>query len=335
MNRALALCVAATVAACAAKTKEPTSSFSDLTFKRRSDVPAILTLMPDSPSARATYDGLVDELGSDFDLVPRIVGSDMTVEGLTAIMTKERPKAVVVMNNPTLRLYRSFQQTARPEYRRLPVVAVLTSFLRETSGGMENLAGVIYEVPLVTSLVNLRSILKQPLKRVGVLHRPLFANFIKEQARLAATEGFEIVGIEVTGKSRSQVRNGLRELRGDLNVDAIWVLNDNVLLDRNTLRKGWLPGLQGNRTPVIVNVRSLLSRDIDFGTFAVLPDHSALGSQAGQLIGSIASSGWKIDTSGDGFEYPLSVEKVLDVTFARRYLEIEEQQLATIDQLVE
>ncbi len=319
--------------ACAPKVQERESAFADLQFARRTEVPAILTLMPDSPSARATYDGLVDELGVDFDLVPRIVERNTSAEQIAKLVSEVKPKAVVVMNNPTLRAYRNYQR-AVPSATRIPVVAVLTSFLRESSEGVQNLAGVIYEVPLVTSLVNLRTILKQPLKKIGVLHRPIFGRFIEEQRKLAETEGFELVGIEVSGKKRSEIRTGLRSLRNDKGVDAIWVLNDNVLLDRNMLRKGWLPGLRNNRTPVVVNVRSLLSRDIDFGTFAVLPDHNALGTQAGQLIGTIAGSGWSVP-SGASYEYPLSVEKVLDVAFARRYLEIEEQQLATIDQLVE
>jgi vacuolar-type H+-ATPase subunit F/Vma7 len=332
LKRIVIVAALAALAACAPKRTERESSFADLQFARRAEVPAILTLMPDSPSARATYDGMVDELGADFDLVPRIVTRKTSVEELAQIIGDVKPKAIVVMNNPTLRLYRQYQ-IARPAAKRTPVIAVLTSFLRESSEGVQNLTGVIYEVPLVTSLVNLRTILKQPLKRVGVLHRPIFGKFIEEQRKLAQTEGFELVGIEVSGKKRSEIREGLRDLRNEKGVDAIWVLNDNVLLDREMLRKGWLPALRRNRTPVVVNVRSLLSRDVDFGTFAVLPDHNALGTQAGQLIGNIAATNWQVD--GAGFEYPLSVEKVLDVTFARRYLEIEEQQLATIDQLVE
>ena len=322
------------LASCAAGSREKESSFANLRVERRANVPAILALMPDSASAREAYNGLVTELGEDFDLVIQLVNPDTSPTTIARAIRAERPRAIVLMNNPTLRLFRQYQLTAPPRQRNIPAVALLTSFLRETSEGVSNLTGVIYEVPLVTSLVNLRALLDQPIDRVGVLYRPIFSRFVDEQRRLSAGEGFELIGVEVSGTDGAQIRQGLSRLRQEMNVDAIWVLNDNRLLSEGMLLRGWLPALRNNRTPVIVNARSLVSKDVSFGTFAVLPDHRALGTQTAQLISSLADRDWKIRTSAE-FEYPISVEKVLDVKFARRNLEIKDNQLATIDQLVE
>lgn len=298
----------------------------------RPELPTLLAFMPLSASAEATFAGLQSELGEDFNLVPSYLGADATPTQLAEQIERSRPAILLLMNNPTLRLYRSYQ--ALPSARRdLPAVAVLASFLRETSGGINNLTGVIYEVPLLTSLVNLRVLLKQPLKRVGVILRPSFRSFLEEQRALAASEGFQLVGVEVAGADQREVKNALERLRSDEKVDAIWVLNDNVLLAPNVLTKGWLPGLRGNKIPVVVNVGSLLSKKVDFGTFAVLPDHRALGVQAAAMVSSVAERGWQ--TAGLGFEYPVSVETVLDLAFARKNLELAEDQLATVDRLLE
>ncbi len=319
--------------ACSASSPR-SSPFEDVEVRaRRPDLPVIVALMPDSPSARATYDGLVDELADDFDVLPHVLTDDATTQEIAAVFETDRPSAIILMNNPTVRLYRKFQREARPEQRRVPAVAVLTSFLRESSGGIENLTGVIYEVPLVTSMVNLRALLEQPIKRVGVLHRPSFAAFLEEQKRLCADEGFEVVTLEVSGDSRAEIRAGLRELREVRAVDAIWVLNDNVLLDRDLLLRGWLPGLRDNRTPIVVNISTFVSDRIDFGTFAVVPDHRALGTQAAQMLLSVAEAGWRVEAGT--FEYPLSVQKVLDLGFARKNLAIAEPALATVDRLVQ
>lgn len=320
-------------AACATPSG-PDGAFEDVRFERRANLPAILTLMPDSVSARETYDGMVQELGEDFDIVPYLVTFDTDPSRLVQAVREQRPRALVIMNNPTLRLYRRYRVLAPPEQRSIPAVAVLTSFLRETGRGLDNLTGVIYEVPLVTSLVNLRALLDQPLRRVGVLHRPVFEKFLEEQRSLIRSEGFELVGVEVAGESGDEIREGLRKLTGEERVDALWVLNDNVLLGRDLLVKGWLPALRRNRTPVVVNVRSLLSEEVSFGTFAVLPDHRALGVQTAQLIASVAARDWRLDFPGE-FEYPIAVKKVLDARFARRHLELKEQQLVTVDQILE
>lgn len=300
----------------------------------RPDAPVILALVPDARSARQTLEGIVEELGADFRVVPRVVPDDLEPETLVEWMRREAPRAVVVMNNPILRLFRRYREVAPPSQRDLPAVAVLSSFLRETSAGIPNLTGIIYEVPLVTSLTNLRAILDQPIRKVGVLYRPPFGAFIEEQRRLAAAEGFELVALPVKTVTPWDIESGLETLREERGVDAIWVMNDNALLDPELLSEAWLPALRYNQRPVVVNVRSLVSRSLDLGTFAVIPDHRALGSQAGQMLWNLSESEWRIP-SDEQLEYPVSVEKALDLGFARENLALRETELSSIDQLVQ
>src|SRR5262249_12924818 len=150
-------------------------------------------------------------------------------------MREVEPSVVVLMNNPTVRLYRTYQRFASPQRKAVPSVAVLTSFLRETTAGITNLTGVIYEVPLVTSLVNLRALLKQPVRKVGVLNRPSFKAYVAEQRELLVPEGFELVSVEVSGQKPDEIGPALEKLR-DAKVDAFWVLNDNALLEKNMLQ---------------------------------------------------------------------------------------------------
>ena len=124
--------------------------------------------------------------------------------------------------------------------------------------------------------------------------------------------------IEVEKNEPTQLRRAIERLRTEDDVDVIWVLNDNALLQPDMIRRGWLPALRPNRTPVLVNVGSLLSDRVDFGTFAVLPDHRGLGVQAAGLITQLGERRW--NASSIRMEYPLSVEKVLNVDFAREYL---------------
>ena len=285
-------------------------------------------------SARETFNGMLEELRGDFDLIPKMVSTETSPAALADIIHEEKPQAIVLMNNPTLRTFRQYQVIAPPAQKNIPAIAVLTSFLRETGRGIHNLTGVIYEVPLVTSLVNLRALVEQPIQKIGVLYRPIFESFLLEQRKLCSNEGFQLIGVPVRGHDPSEIRDSLRTLRKRIEVDAIWVLNDNQLLQRKHLLNGWLPALKGNRTPIVVNVRSLVSKEVSFGTFAVLPDHEALGNQAAQLIASIANKDWVLSQPGK-FEYPITVEKVLDLKFARKNLLLKEQQLTNIDQLIE
>lgn len=298
----------------------------------RPNAPAVLVFMPDSPSAKEVLRGLIDELSDELAIDARFVGAVSGPEVFAAAIEEARPRAIVLMNNPIVRGYRRYQ-LATPSAARIPVVVLLTSFLRQSTVGLENYTGIHYEVPLITSLVNLRDLLAQPVERVGVIHRASFSEFLDEQQALAHTEGFSLVRVEVGETGVSPIRRAVERLRTSEKVDAIWILNDNVLLEPRAVRRGWLPALRDNRTPILVNAGSLLSRTISFGTFAVLPDHRALGAQGAALLTAVAERGWR--AAGIDLEYPLTVEKVLDVGFARSRLELREQRLATVDRLVE
>lgn len=322
--------LAAVAAGCAPKravTPEPEAAPA---AARRPGVPAVLVLLPSSEAAQATLVGLQAELAEDYDVVPRQLGPDASVDVLAQAIAEVAPSAVVLMNNPTLRLWRKWRATVPSAP---PAVAVLTSFLRESSAGLSGVTGVLYEVPLVTSLVNLRALVGGKLVRVGVLHRPSFRAFVEEQRARAAAEGFEVVGVEVESETRGAIRRGLERLREEERVDALWVLNDNALLDRELIARGWLEGLRDNKVPVVVNVASLVSSKVQFGTFGVLPDHRALGAQAANMVSMLAERGWKVD--GLDFELPVSVEKILDADFARRNLGLGDAQIATVDRVVE
>jgi hypothetical protein len=327
-----ALAAMLTLGACATTPKAGTEAQST-SRARRPGVRTVLVLMPSSPSASATLAGLEQVVGEELDVVARVVDGEPSADEVARHVREVRPSAVVLMNNPSVRGWRAFQKLASGEERALPAIGVMSSFLRETSTGIPQLGGVIYEVPLVTTLVNLRALLKQPVKRVGVVHRAAFRGYVGEQRELIAPEGFELVGMEVPGQDPDALVAAVTKLRTETKVDVLWVLNDNALLDRDVLQRGWLPALRGNKVPVVVNVGSLISRTISFGTFGVLPDHKRLGAQAGALVSGLAERGFAGVTPE--FEYPVSVETVLDVDFARKNLDLEESALAKIDRLVE
>ncbi|MEO1335311.1 MAG: hypothetical protein AAFV29_06690, partial [Myxococcota bacterium] len=144
-------------------------------------------------------------------------------------------------------------------------------------------------------------------------------------------EQFEVVGVQVVGTGPTEIQRGLSELNA-ANVDAIWVLNDNPLLDNRTVRQGWIPELARDWAPVVVNVSSLVSADFNFGTFAVVPDHRDLGLQTANLLLDLASRDWRVDERR--VELPVSVQTILAVNVAKRRLRLNKGELARVTRLV-
>ena len=79
---------------------------------------------------------------------------------------------------------------------------------------------------------------------------------------------------------------------------------------------------------------SLVSAQQAFGTFAVLPDHTALGVQAANLVFEIADAGWSLPPDAAA-QLPLSTTITIDSNQARNRLRLQEGALAQVDRIVE
>jgi hypothetical protein len=260
---------------------------------RRPGRPLLFIAMPDSPPFRVVRQSMVEELQEDFDIATLLVGPGIDLARFAEPIGNLQPRAVVVMDNPVLALYRGFAERASPERPAPPAVVVMTSFLEELRN-MPSTTGIAYEVPGVTAFVQLRSVISQPVRRVAVLYRPRFRRFIERQSQLAAKEQITLVPLEVADTATAgDVRAVLRQAREVSQMDALWVLNDNGLLrDAQFLSNAWRPEIGTLRVPVVVGLSSLVESEAQFGTFAVVPDHEALGVQSAQLIFKLADAGW-------------------------------------------
>jgi hypothetical protein len=294
----------------------------------------ILVLMPDASGANDAFIGLTEEAGEDLDVVKEFVTRKTSVDDLKEIFSKTNPAAVVLMNNLIVVLYRNYQKSLGPDAKFPPALMMMASFLGQTSEGVRNATGISYEINGVTCFVNLRQIIDQPVKRIGVLYHPRFEKFIGEQRKLAALEEIDLVPVRVKqSKLSKSVKKGLNRLLKDEEVDALWVLNDNALLSKDVIVKSWLPVLKRVEKPVVVSVSSLVSTKFRFGSFAVLPDHTAMGQQAANLLFELQDSDWEV---GDrGIEEPLAVEKIILLPFAKKYLSLKENALSLIDRAIE
>jgi len=295
--------------------------------------PTVLVIGPPMEQAGDVLRGIGDELSDQYTVVRRELSAETTVETLSRLLSEVNPRLLVLLDNSTVHLYRAYQSAQPPGTSFLPAVVLMTAFMEQTAAGLQNLAGISYEIPAVTALVDLRSVLGQPLRKIGVLYRSGFGAFVEHQKQLAAVEGFSIVGrVLEDGNRRKALKRGLRKLLDYDRVDAIWVLNDSSLVNPELLARAWLPVLRHGHVPVLVGVPSLVSERLEFGTFAVVPEHRALGAQAAGLIEDIAENGWQVPLRH--FLSPVAVEKILHIGLARTSSSICDEKLHEVDRVI-
>lgn len=293
----------------------------------------IVVFMPETAQTKEVWKGLSDELAQNYRLVAIRVERASDTAIIAEALKRYKPVALVLMNNPTVAAYRDYQaNTARLDFP--PAIVVMTSFLESQSDQLVSATGVTYEVPLITVMTNLRRLIALPHERVGVVVREPLRAFVSKQVALARREQV-VVSEEYVSASpnASELKRALRRLKQES--DVIWILNDDKLLNARLISDGWLPGLDERPwLPTIVGAGSLVSAERSFGTFAVLPDHIALGEQAASLLLDIADGGWKVEPNSPA-QLPLSTTTTMDLKQVRERFVMQKGALQQVDRILE
>ncbi|MBN1576563.1 MAG: hypothetical protein JW913_08425 [Chitinispirillaceae bacterium] len=291
----------------------------------------ILTFRQEGKDFEDAFRGLKDELRGDFEVRERIIDKKCSVNEFTELIHSHQPKLVVLMDNAAIALFRKYQSTLPETATMIPSIAIMGVMIKEAIADLKNACGISYEVPIVTSVVSLRSVLGIPIKKVGVVHREFLMDFVEKNSQFCKREGIEIVNKALPDKSNAYgplIKNALKGLdsRG---IDALWVPNDNALLQANIIRRVWMPATQKYKVPVIVGVEVLVNPKLNFGTFAVLPDHVALGSQAAGMVYEIKDNNWVCEEHR--VDPPLAVYKIINLLQAKKRFTVSDEKLKSID----
>ncbi len=277
--------------------------------KRNPDVDTIAVLTPATTSTYELWKSLGGELGEEFNIRTMIMSADTSTSQINEYMKKSKPVAVVLIDNSTVKKYRDYQKQQKGESK--PVFIFMASFLNEIIGMVRNANGIAYEVPGVLSMVRVRNILDTRVIKVGAVHRKAFDNYVKQEQSMMKVEKFQFYTASVSDRpDLYEVEAALDELINKKKVDVLWILNDNALLKQEFLSDIWLPTLQNSPMPTVVNVPVLLNPEIQFGTIAVVPDSSALGVQAANMIFNAYDMNWEMEENY--VEQPLSVLTFVD-----------------------
>ncbi len=280
-----------------------------------------------------TYQGIKDDLGDDFKIIKKIIEPETSIPNIKNHIDNINPRLIVLIGNTAARLYTNYQK--QYSQRTFPPSMVMSAlYVDRILKQMQNTQGIRHEIPAVTSLSSIRSLVKQPIKRVGVLYRKWMYNYIQLNSYFCQQEGIELVTVEIPNRiSVKKLNYHLKHLL-KRNLDALWVVNDNTLIKSQLIQNVWLPNIKQFNKPVIVGVEGLISTSLNFGLFSVVPDQYALGIQGAGLIGDILDEGIKQLKQRKVYE-PISVKKSLNLNLMQKHnIPVKQAKLETLDELI-
>lgn len=295
------------------------------------DRPKLLILGPDSKGFNEVVQTVTSNLSEDFDVRNFKVDEFTDFETFESVIETEKPKVIALMENYAINHYRSYQAKYGPDKDYPVTILAMALFIDETIKGLQNTTGIRYEIPVVSSVRSLRSAVKVPIQKVGVIYREQIEPYIDKQKSLCAEEEIELVGYQLAAQEKNlpkALRAGLKYLISKEKIDALWILSDNTLITEETLAGAWFPRLSRYKKPIIVGVENLLLDD--FGNFAVIPDHHSIGLQISNLAEELLINDFELYENGS-LENPLGQFKIINLSFAKRYLGVKTDGLIDID----
>jgi ABC-type uncharacterized transport system substrate-binding protein len=295
----------------------------------------LLIIRMDDEALRQAVQGLRSQIRQNFLTDEMIVSANTTGSEISQKMKDVSPKLVVLMDNAAISLYKKFQKGLPDSSQTVPSVSMMASFMDLVIRDMKNATGIFYEVPVVTSAVSLRSVMPSvPLKKIGLVHREFMEQSVKINREYCKKENIELVSRLIPGNGNigSDLERALNQLR-DQNIDALWIPNDNKIINPSLFKSVWIPFAGEFRNPIIVGVEVLVQPKFRFGTFAVIPDPFELGTQAAEIIYDIRDNNWSAE--GREIEPPRSVYKFLNMEQAQRLFRIDKEKLGNVDKILQ
>lgn len=268
-----------------------------------------LVIRGKAPIFEEVLKGINDDIDGEITLIEIEITNTTSADEIKKMFTRYQPRIIILIGNKAVNLYSDFQKNnSKIEFP--PAIAMAALFIDQFASKLKNFTAIRYEIPAVTSAVTMRNVLNKPVTKVGVIYRSWMKSIIEENKRYCRAEGIELVAFELPNKMSnvsSKIKNALSMLSQQ--VDAIWILNDNSLLTRDSLTKAWLPLRKKSKLPAIVGIKQFITK-IPLGSFAIIPDNYGLGAQAAGIIFEIIENNWTIDNTK--ILQPVSVKKYMN-----------------------
>lgn len=277
----------------------------------------VLFVRKDADSFKTVYESTVSELGKKYVVTDYTIEKSTEFSEVSEKITESKPDLVVFMDNKAVEFGLQYNKAQTDPNKKVKGIALMGLNFKSLLKGNTELAGIAYESPAYSLMVNYRFISEKPVKNILVFYRKsVFSERVEASRKELQKEGFNLtaVDVEAKGNSKEQVemflRENLEKMVAEGKHDALWVMLDSVLLNPLLFRDVWLKTTTTHPMPVLVETADLASPGLNFGLFATTPGLPELGNQAAQMIESILKD--KTPPKEVGVESVVAVGKVLN-----------------------
>lgn len=168
--------------------------------------------------------GLREEVTDEMRIVQQPINAGVNLQSMARAINLHRPRAVVLMDISSIQLYEQFLREDNKQ-QQLPAVALMTPLVDKAIKKLGHAMAIRYEIPSITAISALSQLSPNPIRRIGVVHRKLMAEFVEQERHLLEREGFSLYAEALPDQMSHPNRRITRALRRleDKHIDALLV----------------------------------------------------------------------------------------------------------------
>lgn len=286
-----------------------------------SEVPNIAVLMPQGEQFQKVFQGIKDELDEDYNTIKVELNTKDIIANVKKLESI-KPSLIVLMENRSIPVIAKYQEN--PVNQVTPILAAMILNVKSETKELKNIGGIKFEIPAYTIFSNIRILSESQFKTIGVFYNKDFQEFIDLSRKMVEKEKMELKAycVDCEGDlSDSKVAKYMSKvfkkqmLKKD-DVDVLWMLPDNRLLNAKTLKSFWTKHPKKKKTPLVVPIENLVTPKADLGMIMFNRDYEELGTQAASKVQEILED--EVPMEEVGFEELLSVSPILNKKRAKR-----------------
>jgi ABC-type uncharacterized transport system substrate-binding protein len=245
------------------------------------------------------------------------------VEDIAGQCAANNVQALILMDTKAIKAALALEKLDSA-FKNLPKFALMTLMVESTSRSLSNIAGVKFEVPFYTVVMNFRIISQKEIKKVGIFYRKSFSGIIEESKKFLGREGIAICPICVDcggGQSTDPddalqvMNNSLDKIVTEEKIDVFLAPADNLIVNSRSLGAFWIKRVKKMGVPVIAPIDLLASEKLGAAVFTADPDLIQLGAQAANQIVEHFENNASIKEIG--FEPTISVKSTVNLRVSR------------------
>jgi len=297
----------------------------------------ILIFYPDAKEFNNAINWTIEnEIGEEFNISKHIISKKSTPNSFNNTIKHIMHKVIILYGNRSINYYKKYLKLNPNDST--PIIQLMALKIRENGIPLTyNTTGISYEIPFVTTLTKFRTISKTSINNIGIIYRKHDKKYITENIKYCINENFKIKAIMLKENESSfyykkNIKKALNILINYKNVKTIIIPNDNKLLTTELIKTVWKPITNRSKCIVITGVNTLVSPEINFATYATIPNSNSLGFQTSELIYELKENNWKFRSKR--IEPPLAISDILDYNNAKNRIKLNHNEISNIETIL-